>query len=560
MGRFKYILKRILLSISLLGLILFGWFGGYRLIFSNSSLALSDSFYLRQHKNDLVKWRVWSDETIELAKKENKLLFISIDSFSNIWSLALQESSFENPITSKIINRYFIPVLVDKHQSRFVDKLYTDLMTYQLNRSGWPMIIITTPDGIPLYFTNFLNNTDLIGVLKILSDDWRNNAIVTQSAAEDWAKLYSETKQYSKYQQVTSIDDYFLAFFLNNSDNRLGGLKELNKFTYMRQYSILFDYGGIPLSHVENTISNIITSPSFDFVDGGIFRYSLGKNWFYPYFEKLFIDQVFFVKLLTQLYVKTGKDIYKTLAEYNLDFILRSFFDKKEGGFYTSLSAITLKKSNYYLFTDDLLDSLSPISFSRQQYSEGFNTISLVNGVDLIALDKAPLIANRKNSPFKLYKDKYLSIPDQVEFLHMLDLYDRTFNTQFLSIFSPNIMNHLERQLSRPQNLNNLLYLFDAFSFIGDDPILERLRPLITSNFNPVFPYDINRFSVNEYLKTPDFMDQYSYNQSVYFLLKYFNELELPIKKPVMCREVAKNIILPWFQLSYVDSLRHFCL
>ena len=38
----------------------------------------SRSPYVRGHMNNPVAWQLWGDEAIELAKRENKLLFVSI--------------------------------------------------------------------------------------------------------------------------------------------------------------------------------------------------------------------------------------------------------------------------------------------------------------------------------------------------------------------------------------------------------------------------------------------------------------------------------------------------
>ena len=38
----------------------------------------SKSPYVRAHSSNPVAWQIWGDETIALAKKENRLLFVSI--------------------------------------------------------------------------------------------------------------------------------------------------------------------------------------------------------------------------------------------------------------------------------------------------------------------------------------------------------------------------------------------------------------------------------------------------------------------------------------------------
>jgi hypothetical protein len=38
----------------------------------------SKSPYVKAHGEDPVKWQIWGDEAIQMAKKENRLLFVSI--------------------------------------------------------------------------------------------------------------------------------------------------------------------------------------------------------------------------------------------------------------------------------------------------------------------------------------------------------------------------------------------------------------------------------------------------------------------------------------------------
>ena len=422
------------------------------------------------------------------------------------------------------------------------------------------MIIMATPDGIPLFLTTFLRNNELQVALQRISHDWRKNAASTQKLAENWSEGFSNAQKLSKYKNVTSLNDYFQLFFKNNADETYGGLKENNKFTYLRQYSVFFNLGLVPLNHIKKQCSKLLMSPLFDFVEGGVHRYSLGPNWSKPQTEKIFIDQVYFIKLLIQLYNKTGDNLYSQYAKYNLDFILRSFFNNKSGFFYVSLNSGAGKKSSYYMFSNVFLDEISPLKFYRVQYTKEYSGVSLVQPIDLFAIDKSVLRTYRKNRPTQLVPDIFFSIPDHVEFLKMLDLYDNTFKTQYARIYSPVILKQLELELSKPQNLNDLLYMYDVFSMTGNDELLQTLKLLIASNISDVFPYDVNQFSLNEHLLNPDYIDQYSYNQSIYFLLAYFDELELSISKDTVCSEIEDRLVLPWNQLSYVDSLIQFCL
>ena len=43
-----------------------------------NNLKYSDNPYLLQHANDPINWHEWNEEAFEKAKKENKLIFLSI--------------------------------------------------------------------------------------------------------------------------------------------------------------------------------------------------------------------------------------------------------------------------------------------------------------------------------------------------------------------------------------------------------------------------------------------------------------------------------------------------
>jgi len=64
------------------------------LSFAESDLVNHPSPYIRMHANDTVEWRVWDQSVIEQAKKENKLIFISIGYYACHWCHVMREESF----------------------------------------------------------------------------------------------------------------------------------------------------------------------------------------------------------------------------------------------------------------------------------------------------------------------------------------------------------------------------------------------------------------------------------------------------------------------------------
>jgi uncharacterized protein YyaL (SSP411 family) len=75
--------------------------------FSNH-LATETSPYLLQHAHNPVDWYPWSTEALELAKKENKLVIISIGYAACHWCHVMEHESFEDTTVANLMNKYYI--------------------------------------------------------------------------------------------------------------------------------------------------------------------------------------------------------------------------------------------------------------------------------------------------------------------------------------------------------------------------------------------------------------------------------------------------------------------
>jgi uncharacterized protein YyaL (SSP411 family) len=78
----------------------------------SNDLIHETSPYLLQHAYNPVNWKAWNPETLELAKKENKLIIISVGYSACHWCHVMEEESFENDSIAKIMNDNFINIKV----------------------------------------------------------------------------------------------------------------------------------------------------------------------------------------------------------------------------------------------------------------------------------------------------------------------------------------------------------------------------------------------------------------------------------------------------------------
>src|SRR5688572_16236630 len=75
---------------------------------ATNHLIHESSPYLLQHAYNPVNWYPWNDEAWERAKKEDKLVLVSIGYSSCHWCHVMEHESFENEATAKLMNEYFI--------------------------------------------------------------------------------------------------------------------------------------------------------------------------------------------------------------------------------------------------------------------------------------------------------------------------------------------------------------------------------------------------------------------------------------------------------------------
>jgi uncharacterized protein len=117
-----------------------------------SRLKNEQSAFLRRHANDPMEWYPWGSEAFERSKKENKPLLVVVGYASCPWSEKMTVESYTNAEAARFANRNFICVLVDREERPDIN---TALLHYVFwksrgTKSGWPLHVWLTPDGLPM--------------------------------------------------------------------------------------------------------------------------------------------------------------------------------------------------------------------------------------------------------------------------------------------------------------------------------------------------------------------------------------------------------------------------
>ena len=106
--------------------------------------------YLQQHKNNPVNWQIWSKEVLVHAKKIQKPILLSVGYSSCHWCHVMAHESFEDYETSKIMNKLFINIKVDREERPDLDFIFqSSFQLFNQTSGGWPLTMFLDENGIP---------------------------------------------------------------------------------------------------------------------------------------------------------------------------------------------------------------------------------------------------------------------------------------------------------------------------------------------------------------------------------------------------------------------------
>ena len=114
---------------------------------------LSDetSPYLLQHADNLVHWQAWTPDMLEVAKRENKPILLSVGYAACHWCHVMAHESFEDPAVASVMNGFFINVKVDREERPDIDAIYQQALAMMGEQGGWPLTMFLTPEGDPFW-------------------------------------------------------------------------------------------------------------------------------------------------------------------------------------------------------------------------------------------------------------------------------------------------------------------------------------------------------------------------------------------------------------------------
>ena len=331
-----------------------------------NQLASNPSPYLAMHGDDPVHWQAWNAQTLALAKKEGKLLFISSGYFACHWCHVMQRESYQNTAIAELLNTWFIPVKIDRELNPALDEHLIDFVRRTQGHAGWPLNVFLTPEGYPLAGLTYVPAEQFQALLGRLQKMWyAEKAQVTGLARQALAELVRQRQSATPGTPLSGkeLQRKFLEAAMAAADEMAGGFGQQNRFPMTSQLSAILEiHGREPNDSLEHflrlTLDYMAGKGLRDHLAGGFFRYTIDPDWQTPHYEKMLYTQA----LLASLYLRAAavfkEPAYAEVARDTLSFAVREMC--KGAACVASFSAVDDKgvEGAYYLWAEAELQQL----------------------------------------------------------------------------------------------------------------------------------------------------------------------------------------------------------
>lgn len=334
--------------------------------FASTANQLTDhhSPYLAMHGDDPVNWMEWGKPALEKAKKENKLIFVSIGYFACHWCHVMQRESYADKGIAKLLNKNYVSVKVDRELNPVLDKRLIEFVQVTNGTAGWPLNVFITPDGYPLVGATYMPKAHFANVLDQLTNKWKTEQDSLNAQAKDMSEtlitILEKQERTTNNKTLKNLSKNFVTTALQYADTMQGGFGQQRKFPQIPQLWAMLKLNKIQKSGAQKkqadefinfTLKQMAQQGLHDELAGGFYRYTTDPDWEIPHFEKMVYTNAMMPLLYFDAADHYNNESYKDVALETLAY-LQDEMKGQNNGFIASLSAVDDKgeEGGFYLW------------------------------------------------------------------------------------------------------------------------------------------------------------------------------------------------------------------
>jgi uncharacterized protein len=357
-------------------------------------LAKESSPYLLLHAHNPVDWYPWGEEALAKAKKEGKIIFLSVGYSSCYWCHVMERESFMDEAIAKFLNEHFVCIKIDREERPDIDEIYMTSIQLLGRSGGWPLSMFLTPEGKPFFGGTYFPPRDredgapgFLTVVNRVHEVWGKDKDTVKEIAGVLADAVKETLETQrgiavppKIEMLAEVQAGMAEHFDEvNGGFSLGGTKfpsppNLVFLLHQARTAADAETKAAALKMLTATLDKMAQGGLRDHIGGGFHRYTVDQFWHVPHFEKMLYDNAQLASVYAEAFALTGSAEYRRVVEELVAFLLREMTDAT-GGFYAALDAETdAVEGKFYVWTRAEIDA----AMTKDEYT----LFAAVYGID----------------------------------------------------------------------------------------------------------------------------------------------------------------------------------
>ncbi len=461
-----------------------------------NNLQFAHSPYLLQHAHNPVNWYEWSEESLNIAQKEQKPILLSVGYASCHWCHVMEKESFENQEVADAMNNTFICIKVDREERPDIDAIYMEALQSMGQQGGWPLTAFLMPDTKPFYAGTYFPKDYFLQLIDRISMLFRTKKEELEQSAEEFfvALKISDTEKYhlqkNPLKRLLSIGEMDKIFenFIPNIDLKYGGRAKSPKFPMPCLWEWVLHYANntqnenskkFAFDNLHFALEKMALGGIYDQVGGGFSRYSVDERWHVPHFEKMLYDNAQLLSLYAKAYIQSTdkkidflpdstKKLYVKIVYQTLIFCLQELHTKNNG-FYSGIDADSEgEEGKFYVFTQEEIKNIFLEEFKKKNTE--INQNNAENTINNDALEQElKLIYDyfevEKNGNWEHFKNVLFCKEKDDNFIKKHQLLPQIFLEKYK--FWREILFNYRNQRVRPATDTKILTSWNAMMLLG---------------------------------------------------------------------------------------------